>query len=181
MAIAFEQIQPDFTQVRDFVLNDVHRVVSQEIGGNYAAVALIILAYDALADLHNGAKKQHQLFGERLPAQWQPVAKSLFAALRNGLVHHWQAKRIVFEGGAIQLYISWRDHPHLEFADGCLYLNVPHMAADLRDAFDDYEKELRADPVLRDDLRRRSHEPVQVVYDNHEVEAWRALMFSGAP
>ncbi len=71
MAPTFEQIEPELVELREFVLNDLQRIVDQDVGGNYAAAALISSAYEELARLRKEAK--HVPFRERLPEQWRPV------------------------------------------------------------------------------------------------------------
>ena len=143
MAPRFEEIEPKLRELRAFVLNDLESVVDREVGGNYAAAALIVSAYDALGDLRK--EKGAVPFEEQLPATWRPVAKSLYDALRNGLVHHYDPKLIVVDGQRIELCISWRERPHLSIEGARFNLNVQRMAVDLRVAFDDYEQALRAD------------------------------------
>lgn len=71
MAPTFEQIEPAFAELRDFVLNDLLRIVNQEVGGNYAAAALISSTYEELARLRKQPK--HGSFRDRLPEQWRPL------------------------------------------------------------------------------------------------------------
>ncbi len=105
--------------------------------------------------------------------------KSLYGALRNGLIHHYDPKLIVVDGHRIELGISWRREPHLSLRDGRLYLNVQQMATDLGAAFDSYEQALRADATLRDRLWcRRTRE--EQLCDPSEAEAWRGLLGSAA-
>jgi hypothetical protein len=176
LAPSFEQIEPAFAELRDFVLNDLQRIVSQEVGGNYAAAALISSAYEEVARLREQAK--HVPFGDRLPVQWRPVAKSLYGALRNGLVHHYDPKLIVVDDRRVELCLSWRERPHLSLEGARLYLNVQRMADDLRRTFDDYEQALRADATLRDRFQSTRKDREEHVSDQYEAEAWRALLGS---
>ncbi len=91
-------------------------------------------------------------FRNQLPFRWQPVAKSLYHALRNGLVHHYDPKQIIVDGRRVECFVSWRERPHLSLEDARVYLNVQQMAIDLRRAFDDYDRALRADARLRDEF-----------------------------
>ena len=177
MAVSFEQIEPELFRLRDFVLNDLQRIVDQDVGDNYAAAGLISSTYDALGDLRGVGSDVP--FAEQLPQQWRPVAKSLYGALRNGLVHHYDPKLIVVDGRAVELVISWRQQPHLSLQGGRLYLNVQQMAADLRTAFDDYEHVLHADPALRDRFLQKGRKDREAHVHNYvEAEAWRALLDS---
>ncbi len=175
-APTFEHIEPAFTELRDFVLNDLNLIVSQLKGGNYAATALVSSTYEELARLQG--QEKHTAFEAQLPEQWRPVAKSLYGALRNGLIHHYDPKVIVVDERRIELAISWRNEPHLSLRAGRLYLNVQQLAADLASAFENYERELRADPALRERLcdRVRKGREQNVPSQSREAEAWRVLL-----
>jgi hypothetical protein len=41
----FDQIELHFMEFRDFLSNDLDRIVAQPVGGNYAATVLIFSAY----------------------------------------------------------------------------------------------------------------------------------------
>jgi hypothetical protein len=75
MAISFEQIEPDFTGLRDFVLNDLDAITAQAVGGNYAAAAIIA---SHVRRHRRSARRCEQvgegLFRETLPEPWRPVA-----------------------------------------------------------------------------------------------------------
>jgi hypothetical protein len=85
MAVAFEQIEPELRRLREFVLNDLDRIVDQPVGGNYAAVAVVLCAYDAIANLGGAANAGEIPFADGLPEAWTPVAPTLYNAPRNGL------------------------------------------------------------------------------------------------
>ncbi len=58
LAPSFEQIEPAFVEPRDFVLDDLHRIVSQEVAVNYAATAFISLAHKELSRLRKQQAKR---------------------------------------------------------------------------------------------------------------------------
>jgi len=178
MAVSYERIRPRFERLRDFVLKDRDRIVGEPVGGNYAATAIIVCAYDAIADLrHGNSGRGHLAFEATLPDEWKPLAKSLYDALRNGLVHAYETKRISVDGREIELLVSWRGRRHLSLDTGRVYLNVPRMADDLRRAFDDYDTTLRSDAAMRERFWKRSEQDrVQPVGDRAEVAAWRELL-----
>jgi hypothetical protein len=90
MGAEFAEIEQDFRELRTFILHDLDQIVGLE-GANYAAAALITCAHETLAGLRSGAPA-HATFGETLPTIWQPVAQSLFDALRNGVGHGYATK-----------------------------------------------------------------------------------------
>src|SRR3954453_10317838 len=116
MAVTFEQTEPELRRLREFVLNDLDRIVDQPVGGNYAAVAVALCAYDAIANLEGGANARGERpFADSLPQAWRPVAPTLYNALRNGLVHTYETKTVLASGRQIELVLSWRERPHLTF------------------------------------------------------------------
>ncbi len=179
MAVPFEEIADDFSKFRNFILNDVCQIVSRESGGNYAAVALITCACDAVAQLRYGSKNAgERVLIEMVPDEWRPVAKSLYAALRDGLVHGYDAKDILVDGRRVEITISWREEPHLTFSPDrqMLYVNVQQMASDLRAAFADYETLLRGDVTDRDHFITRRREGKELCPEGEQRDAWRALL-----
>jgi hypothetical protein len=106
MAMPFERIEKPFVELRDFVLNDLDRLTSQEIGGNYLAAALIMCAHEAIADLRDGRPLGELPFADSLPPKWRAVAPSLYGALRDGLVHGYEAKWIRVDARRIELGVA---------------------------------------------------------------------------
>ena len=153
MTVDFEVIKPHFQQLREFILNDLQLLVSQEKGGNYITACLIACACEALSWLRYGKPYKGEDFFAKMmvPANWQPVGKSLYGALRDGIVHGYDTMFIVVGSRRVEIVVSWRLYPHLSFgkAGAYLYLNVQTMADDLRAALEKYELELKANPKLR--------------------------------
>jgi hypothetical protein len=48
MAVAFNQVKPRLDKLRAHLLDDLARIIRQRVGGNYAAVAVIGCACEAL-------------------------------------------------------------------------------------------------------------------------------------
>jgi len=57
VAVPVESTEPIFARLRDFVLDDLHKIIRCGCapGGNYAATALIVCACDSLGRLVYGA------------------------------------------------------------------------------------------------------------------------------
>lgn len=98
------------------------------------------------------------VFAETLPREWRPVRRSLYDALRNGIVHGYATKTLRVDGSPVGIGVSWRDHPHLSLdpARRTVFLNVETMAADLRRAFENYEAELLANADARERFLKSS-------------------------
>lgn len=126
MAVTFEQIEPKLRRLRDFVLDDLQRIVDQPVGGNYAAVAVVLCAYDAIGNLE-GAGKGEISFAESLPGEWKPAASTLYNALGTGLIHTYETKSIRVAGREIELVLSWRDRAHLTFDGDQLFLKFESL------------------------------------------------------
>ena len=176
MTVQFSDIEEDFGELRGFILNDVDRIVSMEIGGNYAAAALIACAYEALAQLRGVAK--HGVFAENLPTEWLPVAQSLYDALRNGIVHGYATKAIVIDGRQVEIGVSWREQQHLSLdrVHRIVFLNVAAMADHLRHAFEHYEALLRSDTEARERFVRQRRRGRDVSPRGDELAAWKVLL-----
>src|SRR4030067_600266 len=160
MAVPFESIRKEFNRLKDFVLNDLRRLVSEDIGGNYLAVSLITCACDAVSRFHYGKRNEGELFFTEyiLPSDWKPMGRTIYDALRNGLIHSYETKDIIYNGKTIVLCISWGKKRHLSFsADSntfTIFLNVKTLKTDLRKAFSLYERRLQRDPDLREMFHR---------------------------
>jgi len=89
----WEAIEERFTRLRDFVLTDLEGFASNETGGNFGLLALVVAACDALGTLRYGSRAAGDKIFERcLPSDWKAVADILFDAIRNGLIHGYDAK-----------------------------------------------------------------------------------------
>lgn len=154
MAIPFEQIEKEFGRLRSFLKADLDLILQPGIGGNYVSASLITCACDALGWLHYGQKNGGaRFFSEKLlPQEWKMVGKTIYDAVRNGLVHSYETKNIVLNGSKIVIAISRKDRPHLTFSTDkkYLYLNVQQLAQDLGQALCDYENQLRENEETRE-------------------------------
>jgi hypothetical protein len=179
MAVQFADIEGDLDEIRAFILNDVERIVAMEGGVNYAAAAVIACAYEALARLR--AMANYAVFAETLPQEWRPVGRSLYDALRNGIVHGYSTKTLLVEGRRVEIGVSWRDHPHLSFdaVRQTLFLNVTTMAAELRQTFENYEGQLRSSPDARERFVRGRRREREVSPQGDQLAAWQALLAGG--
>jgi hypothetical protein len=178
LAVCFDQIKIDFAELRDFFLNDLERIVSQEIGGNYAVAALVMMAHEEIARVRYAKKNAgHESFSLTLPKQWQPVASSLYDALRNGLVHGYRAQTILLDSLSVEIAVSWREHDHLTTNGARVYLNAEQLSSDLRKTFDEYEAELRDQAGQRDRfLTQRRKASAWTVRNPAEAKAWQRLL-----
>ena len=177
----WETIEPTFVRLRDFVFTDGGRLVSQEAGGQFAVVALVMAACDALGRLHYGKDMGHRVLEQCLPAEWKPAAPTLYDALRHGLIHGYEPRAVVVDGKPVGFEIAWRGERHLTFADAgreVLCIVAPVVVDALRDAFDSVESELRNDPVARDAFLSRDRKERTIHLRGPQVEKWRAAVSS---
>lgn len=177
MSVSFAQIETEFERLRDFLLNDVERILGLEPGVNYAAAAVIACGFEALANVRDGKSHAGEgPFAETLPREWRPVAGSLFNVLRNGIVHGYETQRLVAKGQTVEVAIAWRQGEHLMWDAGRLVLNVRAMADGLRDRFADYENLLHDDAAARDRFLRRGKRDRERHVRGYEAEAWAHLL-----
>jgi hypothetical protein len=66
-----------------------------------------------------------------LPEELRPVSKSLYRAVRGGLMHRYEARVIVVDGDAVGIAIAWRGERHVIDRDR-VYLSAERLVADLR-------------------------------------------------
>jgi hypothetical protein len=180
MAVEFADIDKDFDALRSFILNDLDQIVALKTGANYGATALITCGHETLAALRDPQAPKHATFAESLPTVWQPVAQSLYDALRNGIVHGYATKRLIVNAHRIELSVSWRKERHLSLdaESGVLYLNVQQMATDLRDAFARYEDALRTDAAARRSFQSKRRKAREVQPQGEQKAAWLRLLGS---
>lgn len=182
MAVNFDDIKDDFSELKGFVLSGLRIITNAPKGGNYAAALLIATACEALGTLRYGKKDGGADFfrGYLVPARWHPVVKSIYDALRNGLAHSFSTKVILkVSDRPIELGISWSKEIHFEYdsSRATLFLNVQQLSKDLHQAFERYESELREDAKLRDRyVVWRKRQRVYEVNNENEKGAWKALI-----
>jgi len=181
MATPYNSIKQEFVRIRDFVLNDLSLLLNQKIGGNYLAVSLITCSCDALSRFCYGKKDNgEQYFSERmLPQKWERVGKSLYNALRNGLVHSYETKSIEIDSKKLELCISWEKREHLSFSEDqkSLFINVKVLAEELKESLIKLEKELKENPGLREIFfKAMKKDRVHVIRNMQECEYWKGLM-----
>jgi hypothetical protein len=169
-------IEGTFTRLRDFVFADLEQLVRQNRGGNFAVVALVMAACDALGSLHYGKDQGHRIFERCLTDEWKPAADTLFDALRHGLVHRYETQAVVVEGKPVGFEIAWAGERHLSFADErreVLCIVAPLLVKSLRLAFDGVEAELRRDGAARDEFLARDRKGRQIHPRGPVLDRWR--------
>jgi hypothetical protein len=178
MAVTFDQVRRHLDELRAHLLDDLERITRQRGGGNYAAVAVVGCACEALGRLRYGKKDGGGDFFTcyLLPKRWRRVGPDLYEALRHGIAHGYDTKTIELPEGRLEIGVSWHEMPHLTFNEGrsMLFINVPELAADLGRALDRYEAELFDCAELRDRFYmhwRKGHS-----LRRPQKEAWQALI-----
>jgi hypothetical protein len=182
VATTFESIKDDFSELRNFVLHDIELIRSAPVGGNYAAVLLVVTACEAVGTLRYGKKDGGLDFFRAylVPEKWRYVSKSIYGALRNGLAHFFLTKAILkVADKPIEIGISWSKENHFEYDSdrATLFINVQEISKDLRTAFHQYEEELKQNAELRDRfIKWRTRQGVFEVTGQSEKEAWNELV-----
>lgn len=177
----WEAIEETFTRLRDFVFTDLGRLVTQEAGGQFAVVALVMAACDALGRLQYGKDSGDRIFELCLPEEWRPAAPTLYDALRHGLIHSYEANAVVVDGKPVAFEIAWKGERHLTFADDdrrVLCVVAPVLVDALRRAFDLVESELREDPRARDKFRDRDRRDREIHVQGPQAQKWREAVSS---
>jgi hypothetical protein len=178
--VEWDAIDESFSRLRDFVLNDLDQIAAQEQGGNFAVVALVLAACDALGFGLYGRGNGYRVFGLCLPPDWRPVARTLYDALRNGLIHRYEARVIATPGDDTAFQIAWTGSRHLTFTDNSrsvLCVVARDLVAGLHDAFAEVEEQLRTDPAAREafyrnDGKGREHD---IRLNTSQLRAWQQI------
>lgn len=182
MATTYETIRPRFEQVQDYVVSDLDRVIEQTDGGNYIAAALITCACDALSNLKYGQQNRGYLFFEDLlPSEWRPVAKSLYEAIRHGLIHTYDTRLICIGPRELEVIISWGQKPHLHLSENGkqIYINIKSLSNDFKAALKQFESDLQEQPTLRDTFARSINRWRKQQIAKDEVAKWEQLLGLG--
>jgi hypothetical protein len=179
VAIDYEAIRPRFEQIREYVIDDLDRVINQTEGGNYIAAALVTCACDAMSNLKFGKENQgHLFFEEVLPKEWRPVAKTLYEAIRHGLVHTYDTRLVCVGSREIEVVISWGQKPHLRLSqDGKqIYINIKQLSRDFKSVMKQYESDLLEQVTLRNNFMRSINRWRKQIVKQCEVATWDHLL-----
>jgi hypothetical protein len=180
MAVDFQAIEQRFREIFGFIQEDLSRIIQIEPGVNYAAAALIACACEALARYRNASGEGGDAFATLLPGGiYQTVAKTIYNALRNGLVHSYEAQDIQFNGSCVGLAIAWRETPHLSLREEDkpqLVLNIRELCERLSGQINLFREKLMADANARDRfLTQCGKARVCTASGPQEVQAWKEL------
>ncbi len=179
MAVKYETIRSEVERLQNYVLNDLSLVVNQNRGGNYLAASLITCACDAIAYLKSGEPNRGDLvFAGLLPDLWKPVARNLYDAIRDGIVHVYETKIIDIESRHVSILISWGAKPHLQLSPNQeeIYINIPTLAEDLRTFIARFEAELKTNSNLRDTFYKSMHRHRHLVLNQKEISKWSHVL-----
>jgi hypothetical protein len=167
-------------ELRNFVLGDLERMVEMPVGGNFAVAALMAAGCEALACLRGERQDQGwKVLAEVLPAPFSHVARSLWKAMRNGLLHNYWPNTLRVDDTHIYLSFSWREKDHLSWSeDGELVLLVPALVEGLREAWARFATQLEHDQATqaaaKKDLEKLGR--VETVKDEREKVVWRHIL-----
>ena len=181
MAIDFRAIEQRFGELFGFIQQDLSRIIQLEPGVNYAAAALVACACETMAKYRNASGEGGDAFATLLPSGiYQTISKTIYNALRNGLVHSYEAQDIEFNGSRVGLAIAWRETSHLTllFKEGKphLVLNMRELCERLSEQIDSFRAQLMADASARDRFFTQCRKDrVQTAGTPQEVLAWKAL------
>jgi hypothetical protein len=164
IAIPFERIESDFRRLRDFVLNDLDRIVESDVGGNYTATALISASttrWRASATPRETQASCHSAAGSPSHGALSPPPCITPSERTRPRIRH---AAIRVGGREIELVIAWRGGRHLTLDNRArLVLRAERTSRTvLRAAFDAYEAVLRRDAAHRDLFVQRANRAVPV-------------------
>jgi hypothetical protein len=179
MEVSYEDIRETFEKIHAYFTYDLKLLSGQSKGGNYITALLIACACETLARFRYGKSNGAQFFAkEMLTEEWRPVAPSLFDAMRNGIAHCYETKPIRIDDKLIDIGISWREHPHLQFSrdKNVLYLNIQTMAEQILKLLQEYESSLKADQKLRLQFSKVMRTNWTKKTKGDELKTWKKLI-----
>ena len=178
MAVSYDSIREDFERIRGYFTNDLEVLVKQNVSVNYLAAFLIACACETIAWYKYHNSKGDLVFKELLPERWKPVAFSLYDAMRNGIAHRYETKRLKVGERHLDICISWKMERHLTFSPDktAVYLNIKDMAGKLFALFEQYERDLRVSPDLREKFRAGSRGSWDKSPPGNEIAIWKELL-----
>lgn len=179
MDVSYEDIREAFEEVRHNFSYDLCLLKSQMRGGNYTTALLIACACETLSRYTYGHEDGIRFFSEKmLPEKWRPVSQSLFDAIRNGIAHNFQTKPIRIGDSLVDIGISWRQQPHLNFSPDkkILYLNIQTMAQQIIDLLGENEQALQTDSKLRLQFSNALQADWTGRPKGEQLNAWKILL-----
>lgn len=183
MAHSYDDIRESWERIKQYFTNDLTLLSGSETGGSYITAFLIACACETLSRFTYGKGDGARFFSKMmLPAKWQKVGSSLFDAMRNGIGHRYETKFIAVGSKKIDIYISWRQSPHLQLSadKGKVYLNVKHMADQMITILVDVDQALKNDPALRTEFAKTLNDPWVENMVGAEKDSWATLLQSEA-
>lgn len=181
MVNCFDEIEKDYHELRDFILNDLSLLLNSPKGGNYATTLIIATACEVLGPVRFQNNGEKEFFKNYLiPEKWKPVAFSIYDALRNGLAHSFSPKSLMqINGTTLEVGLSWKEKPHFSYdqASSVIHINVAQLAASLEKAFNIYENELRTNNELCSRYKtKRNKKRVTNIQNQKEKSEWLKLI-----
>jgi hypothetical protein len=159
--VSFADIKTEFEDSLGYIHNDIEWLCQKNSSLNYTIALLIACACEALAD--GGAYPNKQMaFGDLLPDDdWRKLARPLFDALRNGLVHSFDTKHLKVGSKSVQIYMNFHTSEVIAIkqtplGEGLLIGTRP-LAMKMCQRIKEFESKLRNDP----DACRRFRDAMQ--------------------
>jgi hypothetical protein len=177
--VPFETIQPEVERLRNYIVGDLDYLLSKKTGGNYLAAALITCACDTLAYLKYGNKNSgHRFFQEVIPEKWSCLAKGLYQAIRDGIVHSYDTKTICVGSRTLTINISWSRKPHFHLSSdrAVLHINIRDLAAAFKMAVSRFETDLANTPLLRDTFAKRMDKARALLLYGKDATIWEECL-----
>ena len=139
--IANDDLLENFRVFRERVKSGLRRVMEiKSKEPHYASLLIIVTACEILSVLRYGKKAKSRVFVAELIGRHDGVTKAmaedLWAALRNGVVHHFSSKYVAVSPGGprIRISLNWgRGLPHLHLlrCPDRFNVNLPDLQDDL--------------------------------------------------
>lgn len=150
--ISYSDIKVEFDQSLGFIRGDIRWLCDHNSGLNYTVALLVGCACEGMAD--GGAyPSKERAFAELLPDDdWKKLAKPLFDAVRNGLVHSFDTKHIPVGSELYQIVFNWGKADAVWIGKfngqmGALNIGTIRLGQGVCKMIDEFEARLKSEPA----------------------------------
>ncbi len=180
--LPYSAISSDFDETLGYIRNDIRAISGGTHTVNYTLMLLVGCGCEILATVRAGKKtKGYRVFKELVPTgEWRVLAGQLYNALRNGLAHGFDTKRLIVGGLKVQIHMSWPQKEPFHLRPGgqkiALMLGPRPLAEALCLRIDEFEQLLRKDEGARIRFQSGCNCERTTEFKPHEEVAWKTLV-----
>jgi hypothetical protein len=148
---SWKDIEKDFNESLGYLRQDIRQLLKLDCKPNYTVAILIGSGCEMLAAGRGLKKSGETALALLLPPDWRLLAKRIYTALRDRLVHGFDTKFLDVSGQKVPIYVSWGLSQRIEMrSNGAeLWVGVQPLATALCQEIDNFENDLRQNAAAR--------------------------------